>query len=150
MPDFRFELESLLSYRRHQLDQCRQLMAEILADQSRCHQQKDELKTERESVITQIREKNTGTGINIQTLAASRYYMAQLDGQSRGLDQQLARTAQQLELCRRAVLQADMAVKALEQLREKRFQKYCQQEIKREELMLQESWLASSHQNSEE
>lgn len=141
MPDFRFELDALLKYRRHQLDQCRQLMAEVLADQSAHEQQQSELNEEREQTVNDVRQKIDAGKINISSQASYRYYMAQLDGQLRQVSAQIARTNQQLELCRRAVMQADMAVKALEQLREKRKTRHQQKELKQEEQQLQELWL---------
>lgn len=141
MPDFRFELEALLKYRRHQLDQCRQLMSEVLSDQMANEQQKSELNLEREQIAEEVRHKIDSGKINISSQASSRYYMAQLDGQLRQVSAQIDRTNHQLELCRRAVIQADMAVKALEQLREKRKTRHLQKELKQEEQQLQELWL---------
>ncbi|MCA8983123.1 MAG: hypothetical protein R3C12_11280 [Planctomycetaceae bacterium] len=141
---FRFELEALLTYRQHQLDQCRQLLAEVLAEQATCQDQRAELRAERESVESELRQRSESGRIDISHAAASRYYMTQLDVQQRGLDLQEQRILQQLDLCRQAVVQADKAVKALEKLRDKRLLVHQQQARKREELELHESWSVNS------
>jgi len=144
MAIFRFELEALLAYRRHQLDQCRQLMAEVLADHQQFVDQQTEIAEDRAAMLEQIREDSVFGQVDIRRAAASRYYVSQLDGQKRALAAQLNRTEQQLELCRQAVQQADAAVKVLEKLKEKRFKVFQQKELAREELMLNESWAASA------
>lgn len=144
MTRFRFELEALLTYRQHQLDQCRQLLAEVLAEQSACQDQRAEIRAERESVESELRQRSVSGRIDVSHAAASRYYMTQLDVRQRGLDLREQRILQQLDLCRQAVVQADKAVKALEKLRDKRLLVHQQQARKREELELHEAWSVNS------
>lgn len=144
MAVFRFELEALLSYRRHQLDQCRQLMAEVLADRQHVLDRQAEIGAERGDVMDDIRSVGETGQVDIRKAAASRYYLSQLDGETRALSAQLGRTDQQLELCRQAVQQADAAVKVIEKLKENRFRQFQQKELKHEELALNEAWAATA------
>ncbi len=142
MGQFRFELEALLTYRRHQLEQCRRLMAEVLADQQACQAERAEWARERTQLEGDIRQQSLAGRVDISRMAAQRYYLTQLDVQSLQLQARETRIVQQLELCRQAVLQADRAVRALEQLREKRQHDFQQAEFKREQRELEESWTA--------
>lgn len=145
MGQFRFELEALLTYRRHQLDQCRRLMAEVFADQQSCQEERAERARERFQLEDDIRQQSLSGMVDVSRMASQRYYLTQLDVQSQQLLAREARIAQQLELCRQAVLQADRAVKALEQLREKRLHEFQQVESKREQRELEESWTATRY-----
>lgn len=143
MAGFHFELEALLRYREHQRDQCRQLMASVLEDQSHCEQQISELLAEREQISQSLRESQAGGTLNIAGISSARFYQTQLDSQKRGIDLQLIRIGQQLDLCRQALRQADSAVKALEQLREKRLRAYQHKQMQQEQIQLQEAWTAT-------
>ena len=140
---YRFELAALLRYREHQRDQCRQLLGEVQQDLADCTAEADGLLADRADLLTALRSRNASGVLDISAVSARRYELSQLDGQQRILQAKRDRIEQQLQLCRLALQQADAAVKTLESLREKREMLYRQQELKRVELEVQETWSAT-------
>lgn len=141
---FQFKLESLLKYRRHQLEQCRQLMGEILRDQTGCEESLLAIDEEHETIYRNMRHQNVKGTIDVRKIASWRYDATRMEARKREIQAKQNRIEQQLVLCRQAVQQADAAVKALERLREKQQKEYELRESKKVDIELQESW-ASQH-----
>lgn len=139
---FKFRLESLLTYRRFQLDQCRQLMAEVMRDRANCEESMESLRGERELSLETIRNENSSGQVNIRRMASLRYDVSQLDQNTRELMSHFQRYEHQLQLCRQAVQQADAAVKALERLKEKQHKVDGAKQLKKSEIELQDAWAA--------
>ncbi|MCG6154508.1 flagellar FliJ family protein [Rubinisphaera margarita] len=137
---FQFRLESLLKYRRHQLDQCRQLMADVLRDQETCTASLQDLDDDRTETLEQMRTASLSGSINVRKLASIRYDVAQIDEHKLRLRADHSRYEKQLELCRQAVQQADAAVKSLERLRDKQLQQHDHKEARKTEISLQDAW----------
>ncbi len=143
MAKFKFQLESLMKYRKFQRDQCRQVLADVLRQESDLLREIERTRAEREQISEEIRVGSNRGEINVQRNASRRFYLTQLDLKIRQINLQLEQVRQQLELCRKAVQQADAAVKALEQLKEKRLKKHEYLETKQLEVEMQESWNAT-------
>ncbi|HCS52898.1 flagellar FliJ family protein [Rubinisphaera sp.] len=139
---FKFRLESLLTYRRFQLDQCRQLMAEVMRDRANCEDSIGKLQSERDSSLETMRSENSSGQINVRRMASLRYDVSQLDRNKRELMSRIARYEHQLQLCRQAVQQADAAVKTLERLKEKQQKVDEAKQLKKSEIDLQDAWAA--------
>ncbi len=143
MAKFKFQLESLMKYRKFQRDQCRQVLADVLRQESDLSQEIERTQAEREQVSEEIRVGSNQGKINVQQNASRRFYLTQIDWKLRQVNLQLEQVREQLELCRKAVQQADAAVKALEQLKEKRLKKQEYLETKQLETEMQDSWSAA-------
>jgi flagellar export protein FliJ len=139
---FQFRLESLLTYRRYQLDQCRQLMADVLRDRANCEESLENLRGEREQSLEFMRNENSDGQVNVRRMASLRYDVSRLDQNKRELMSHFDRYEHQLELCRQAVQQADAAVKALERLKEKQQKADEAKQIQKSEIELQDAWAA--------
>ncbi|MBL4883867.1 MAG: flagellar FliJ family protein [Planctomycetaceae bacterium] len=142
MARFKFELDSLLKYRKHQRDQCRQLLGSILEQETASLNEIQSTQQEREQVSEEIRVESAQGAVDVQFNASRRFYQSQLDLNIRQVQMQLEQVREQIVLCRKALQQADAAVKALEQLREKRLQKHEYHEAKRLEVEMQDAWSA--------
>ncbi len=143
MARFKFQLDSLMKYREFQRDQCRQILADVLKQESDLLREIKQSQTEREQVSEEIRAGSIQGELNIQQNASRRFYLTQIDLKIRQFHLQLEQTREQLELCRKAVQQADAAVKALEQLKETRLKKHEYLEAKNLEVEMQDTWSAT-------
>lgn len=143
MARFKFQLDSLMKYREFQRDQCRQVLADVLKQESDLLDEIKQSQTEREQVSEEIRAGSIQGELNVQQNASRRFYLTQIDQKVRQFHLQLEQTRQQLELCRKAVQQADAAVKALEQLKETRLKKHEYLEEKKLEVEMQDTWSAT-------
>lgn len=138
----KFRLQSLLRYRTHQRDLCRMYLAEVLLAQRKLQQLREELEQERELQWQEGADLSRGGRVSIERLKARRYHVGHLQMQLKqnSLEQQLV--AEQLELCRQALIQADQKVRALEKLREKQQAEWQAEQIKRETRQVEEAWQA--------
>jgi flagellar protein FliJ len=137
---FVFSLASLLRYRRHRRDLCRQLLAEVLADEQRLHAEQRASEHERRELLAEIRELGDAGPVDIDRSAARRYYAAQLSRRIAGTAQRRQLVAGQLDLCRQALTRADGEVRMLERLEETRRAEHRYQEDRRAERELEDAW----------
>ena len=148
MKPFSFRLESLLKYRQHQRDLCRQLLAEVLNDQAQHLQSLEQIAAERTETEASQRAAGQQGPISVRQMASRRYYMSHLDLSRRTELGHLERIEQQLDLCRQALRQADTAVKALEKLRDKQQREHQLAQLKAEDLVVQDTWSGMRHSQS--
>jgi flagellar export protein FliJ len=119
MSGFVFTLQPLLNYRQGRRDLCRQLLAQIADDDRALAAKRDALADDRRRQLDQLRDLSQTGRVSIDGAAARRYYSGQLLAAMQGLDRQRALVAQQMELCRKALVQADVECKVLQRLEEK-------------------------------
>lgn len=142
MKKFEFPLESLLRYRESRRDLCRQLLAQILSEQTRIERDRQALQRRRGGQLEEIRQLGAAGNVDIDRSASRRYYASQVLGEIRLLERNREVVMQQLTACRQALVRADQEVKALERLRQKRKAEFLYEQQRREQHELHESWLA--------
>lgn len=142
MSKFKFQLDSLLGYREHQRDQCRQLLAEVLEQTTAYQNEKSASHIERDQVCEEIRAGSSQGNVDVQSNGSRRFYLSQIDLKINQIQLQIEQTMQHVEMCRKALQQADAAVKALEQLKDNRLQKHEYHEAKQREVEMQDTWSA--------
>jgi flagellar protein FliJ len=145
---FRFKLQSLLNIRRNRRDQCRQVLAEVLAHDDQLVARKTQYEQQRINQLGELRRLTSSGDLNVDASASRRYFAGQLTGWMLQVDQQRAIIAEQLELCRRALVQADQEVKALENLEEKQRAEYVYLQEQREQRELEDSWSATHREEA--
>lgn len=145
MASFKFKLGSLLKYRGHQRDLCRQLLAQVLEDDAQCVRQQDEMRLQQEFLAQEMREISNEGGFNVNEIATRRFHIGQLKLQILELDQKRQQIAQQIQLCRNALIQADQAVKALDNLKEKQRLQHAFEERKKADRFVEEAWQAANY-----
>ena len=143
MKKFVFQLESLLRYRENQRDLCRQVLAQILAEQQRLRQSRLALEQQRTDLLDEMRQLGERGEVDIDRSAARRYYAGQMLGEIRAVDRNGEVVAEQLARCRQTLVQADRDVKALEKLREKRETEFQYEQQRREHRELDDIWHAT-------
>lgn len=140
MSRYNFPLASLLTYRRHRRELCRQLLAEVLADDARLRAEQRGLEQEHGGLLSELRRFGQGGGLDVDRAASRRYYAALV---SRRIDASLERlklVAGQLHLCRQALVKADGEVRMLERLEESRRAEHRAQEERRAAHELEDLW----------
>lgn len=141
MASFQFKLEPLLRYRRHRRDLCRQMLAEILADEHRLILQRSRLDRARAEQLEEMKELARSARLDIDRTAARRYHAGYLLAETRQLERSRELIQQQIDLCRRALVLADRDVKVLERLKERQYAEFAERAARRAQLELEETWL---------
>jgi flagellar export protein FliJ len=142
MRRFTFPLASLLQYRRHRRELCRQLLAGVLADETRLRAEQEALEQERSDLMDDLRRLGGGGTVDIDGSAARRYYALQL---GRRIASAIARRqliTDQLQLCRQALIKADGEVRMLERLEETRRAEHQYEQDRRAARELEDLWSA--------
>lgn len=142
MPRFAFPLDSVLEYRRSRRDMCRQLMARVLADDRELAARERQLLEQRGAQLDEIRALDRGERVDIDRSMARRFHAARLHGELRALARNRQVLAGQLELCRKALVEADRDVKALEKLRARREAEHRAEHERRTNREMEEAWMA--------
>lgn len=143
MKNFAFQFDSLLNYRRHRRDLCRQVLADILANQQQLAERRQMLEQQRSGQLDEIRTMHRPGQIEIDRTAARRYYAGQMQIDIGYLDRDRNVVAEQLARCRQALVEADRNVKVLEKLRDKRQAEFTATQSRKEARELDESWMAA-------
>lgn len=120
MAGYRFPLAPLQRYREHQRDLCRQVLAQVLAEDAALQRRRDELANAREQLLAEMSALQQQPRYDITQAAARRYHAAQLLAQLKQVDLEREQVAERLQLCRQTLSKADQGVKVLEQLADKR------------------------------
>ena len=89
-----------------------------------------------------MKELGLQSELDIDQSASRRFYAGQLSGDMRHIDRDRLVISQQLDLCRKALAQAEQDVKALENVKEKRYREYLYEQEKQEARELEEAWMA--------
>ncbi|MEX0703448.1 MAG: hypothetical protein WD069_15235 [Planctomycetales bacterium] len=142
MKRFVFPLEAVLRYRRSRRGLCRQFLARILADDRALAEREAELAADRRAQLEEIRALDRHIRIDVDRSMARRFHAAQLQGERRGTARNRQLLAQQIAACRRALVEADRDVKALEMLRGRREAEHRVDHERRAAREMEEAWMA--------
>jgi len=145
---FVFPLRSLLELRRHRRNLCRQLLAQVLADEAALLAQRQSALVSRERQFQEIRGLSRHGRVRIEGAISRRYHSGQLLAQVRTIQEKRRLVAQQLQLCREALVKADTEVKALERLEERRRAEYEYHADRRSQFEREEAWMARKLQEA--
>lgn len=143
MPAFVFKFESVLRVRRHRRDQCRRMLADLLADDDKLAAERAHLEQTRTEQLDELRELGRRGEVDIDRSASRQYYIGRLLGEMRLVDRKRETLAGQLKLCRQALVKADQEVKMLEKLREKHEHEFRAAHERHSARELEDTWLAS-------
>lgn len=144
---FQFRFAALQQYREHERDLCRQVLAQILAEEAALRQRKAALTEERNQALQGLGEVQQQNRIRIDEAAARRYYAAQLLAQIKQIDFQQHDVARRLELCRQTLMKADQGVKVLEKLAEQQRAEWLADSERRESREREEAWQSTHLRN---
>ncbi len=139
---FKFRLQSLLKYRKNRRDQCRMILAEILATDQKLINRKSEFQNNRQETLAEIKQRGTAGTVDIDGIAARRFHSSHLTFSMMGIDQERTLVSKQIEFCRLTLIQADQDVKVLEKLREKQQAEFNQKQEKKANHAREEAWSA--------
>ena len=143
MPNSTFRFQSLLDYRKNRRDLCRQLLAELIADDAKLDQERRKLDQNRAEQLQQLRAFGERGSVDIDRSSARRYYAGQLVRNIHSIDDNRTLLSQQLDLCRQALTKADQDVKVLEKIAEKQLAEFQYEQQRRTEREMNETWLAA-------
>jgi flagellar export protein FliJ len=142
MAAFRFKFESVLRYRRSRRDLCLQYLAQVLADDRALVVKREGLQKQRQVQLDELRVLGRIGKFSVDGATARRYYVGQLTSEIRLVDHNRSVVAGQIELCRKALAQAEKEVKVFERLKEKQAAHARHEQLHREGLELEEAWQA--------
>jgi flagellar export protein FliJ len=139
---FRFTLQKLLEYREHQRELVRQELAQLLAQEARCAQRRDQCLEERAASLREMADLQSVARMSIDAAAARRFFASHMAQQARQAEQDRLDVLQQVAACRQKLLTADQGVKVLEQLRERHHTEFLTTQESRESRAREEAWQA--------
>jgi flagellar export protein FliJ len=139
---FRFRLQSLLNYREHRRDLCRQRLADVLAEDAELIRQREAVLAARGELLNQLQALQQQPRLEVDPMAARRYHAGQLAAEAARLQQSREQLAVRIAQCRQELIQADQAVKVLEQLADKQRQEAADDQERRESREREEIWQA--------
>lgn len=140
MKKFAFRLDSLLRYRESRRDLCRQVLAEVLADDRALVELGERLLRDRASQLDELRALGEAGRVDVDGSSARRYFAGQLTGEYRGVQRRREVVAQQIEMCRRALVQADRDVKVLEKMKDQQQAEFALEQDRAATRELGETW----------
>lgn len=143
MKKFKFRLESLLKIRRSHRDRCRQALAGILRQDHELLARRSLTEAEYRLQIDELRLLGLGGNeVDVDASAARRHFAVQLTGRIGEIDRQRGLLARQIDVCREALVRADQAVKALENLSERQLAEFVFDQQRAEAREIEETWQA--------
>lgn len=122
---------------------CRQLLADIFADDRRLQDNRAALLQQRAGQLGEIRTLHESGRVDIDRAAALRYYAGHVQNDILFVDRDREIVGEQLSRCRQALIQADREVKVLEKLRDKQYAVFIHDQNRDEGRELDESWMAT-------
>ncbi|HYO24513.1 MAG TPA: flagellar export protein FliJ [Lacipirellulaceae bacterium] len=120
MARFRFRLETLRRLREVTRDELRVRLAEAFQAEQILAEQRRMLAVEAAALGDMRREMMAGGAVQVTRLLESQRYQLMLEAQQRTLAEQAARLAEEVDVRRQAVVEADRQVRVLDKLRERR------------------------------
>jgi hypothetical protein len=139
---FVFALRSLLEFRRHRRNLCRQLLAQVLADEAALLNERHNVLASRERQFAEIRDLSRRGRVSVEGAVSRRYHSGQLLGQARMIEEKRRLVGQQLQLCREALAKADTEVKVLERLEERQRAEFEYRSERRSQFEREDAWMA--------
>jgi flagellar protein FliJ len=139
---FVFTLRPLLEFRRHRRNLCRQLLAQVLADEAALLGERQTALVSRERQFAEIRGLSRRGRVGIEGAISRRYHSGQLLAQVRLIEEKRRLVGQQLQLCREALVKADTEVKVLERLEERQRAEFLYRDERRSQFEREDAWMA--------
>jgi hypothetical protein len=139
---FIFALRPLLEFRRHRRDLCRQLMAQVLADEAVLLGERQSVLASRERQFEEIRGLSRRGRVAVEGAVSRRYHSGQLLALLRTLEEKRRLISQQLQLCRETLVKADTEVKVLERLEERQRGEFEYRAERRNQFEREDAWMA--------
>ena len=140
MRTFEFRMETLLKIRRSRRDLCQQFLAQAQEEGQRIDHEILQLDESRRHEINGLREAVQKGRIDIDRAAARRYYAGRLQIDLLLAERRRELVANQIDLCRQALVRADQDVKSLEKLREKQAEDFRLEQDRRTQQTLEDNW----------
>ena len=135
-------LDSVLTYRRHLLDQRQAELAKALRADRVLLDRINEQSAERAGVTAEAAAASASGPVDVAAVAARLYYSRHLQAESQQLASRRTLVAEQIALCRQAVAKADSDVKAIEKILEKRAVAARKAAMKREQRTMEDAYAA--------
>jgi flagellar FliJ protein len=120
MAKFRFRLETLHRLREMNRDELRVRLAEAIQAEQIVGAQRQELLREAAALAAARREQFAAGSPDISRVLNAQRYQLMLEAQERALAEQAQKLAEEIEVRRLAVVEADRQVRVLDKLRERR------------------------------
>jgi flagellar FliJ protein len=139
---FVFRMRSLLEFRRHRRGLCRQMLAQVLADEANLLAQRQAALASRERQFEEIRGLSRQGRVVVEGAISRRYHSGQLLAQVRTIEEKRRLISQQLQLCREALIKADTEVKVLERLEERQRQEFAYHAERHDQFEREDAWMA--------
>ncbi|HEV8003930.1 MAG TPA: hypothetical protein VGP63_28955 [Planctomycetaceae bacterium] len=142
MSGFVFRLRSLLEFRRHRRDLCRQLLAQVLAAEANLLAERQSALASRARQFEEIRGLSRQGRVVVEAAISRRYHSGQILLQVRIIEEKRRLVSQQLQLCRDALVKADTEVKVLERLEERQRQEFAYHAERHIQFEREDAWMA--------
>lgn len=142
MTHYQFPLERLLQLRRHQRDLKRELLSAVIRRHADIGDEGLRMAAERRAQFDALRELGAAGPLDVSQSVARHAFAGRLAGALSDNEREQALAAQQMAACRRALVDADQSVKALEKLCEKRRAEFLAAVERREARALEDAWRA--------
>ncbi|QDT65647.1 flagellar export protein FliJ [Calycomorphotria hydatis] len=139
---FRFRLAAVLKWRENRRDLVRQVMSQVLEEESRLQTQIGEFSSQRDEQLEDAKRISSQGAVDVDRVSARRYYASQLAAKATLAERELMTVREQLQACRQALAQADADVKAMEQLKAKQLAEHEKLELDRVEREATDQWSA--------
>lgn len=132
MPKFRFQLDGVLKKRRHFEQQRQRELAIRIRHLVECQSDLARLNDTVKQTNDDVRQHHLTGVLDMSFLAAHRRFMLAMQRQATSIAQKIVAAQQQVDVARGALAEAAKARKAIEKLREKRFEQW-RDELSRKE-----------------
>ncbi|MBI1345895.1 hypothetical protein GC163_06360 [bacterium] len=146
MAGFTFRLQALQKLREHHRDQCREALAQLLAQDQALIEQREELDSTRLATLEELRQRLADTRIEIAQITSRRQHIGQLQAQIHQVDWQRRELVEQIAASRARLVAADQQVKVLENLEDKKRAEFEKTEEDKSSREREEIWQAGHWQ----
>ncbi|MCS7236812.1 MAG: flagellar export protein FliJ [Thermoguttaceae bacterium] len=131
MSQFNFRLQTILRLREAERDRRRNELAEALAAERALSAQLAKLQADLEALQRELISAASPGSISVEKLLEGRRYEVTLQAQAKFLEGERAKILAEIDRRRLALTQADMAVKVLEKLRQRRLTQWESEQVRR-------------------
>lgn len=143
MAKFVFRLQAVLGFRQHRRDLCRTVLARFLDEDRRLVERIEQFEATRIDLLSEIRDLTVVASVDVDRAAARRFYASQLVIEVRQVNVQRQVSAERIELCRRALCEADREVKVIEKLKDKQREEFDAAQLRRAASELEDTWFSA-------
>jgi flagellar export protein FliJ len=138
MPNFKFQLQSLLSVRKQEHASRQVMLAQTLAAQRLIEARRDATEDELRRQQRRTRARAAPGRLDVASLATEQQYEASLRAELAALAQEADACQREVDARREAVLEANRDLRALEKLRERQHERHLSDEARAQAIELDE------------